>query len=193
LIDTFKKLGMHGPAGAVAATAGIGAAGAAAAASRAEAGGSAHGASAHAREQGGASSSSSGAGSAAAAAAAGASISGKEALGGCPPDTSEIGNATWTFLHTMAAYYPEEPSNAQKSLMRSMMEGLAEFYPCSVCAEHLREQVAARPPDVSSNTTLSQWLCAIHNEVNAMLGKPAFDCARTLERWRDGPEDGSCD
>lgn len=44
--------------------------------------------------------------------------SGKEQLGGCPPDTPEIGRATWTFLHTMAAYYPEQPSGAQRSLMR---------------------------------------------------------------------------
>jgi hypothetical protein len=50
----------------------------------------------------------------------------------------------------MAAYYPEEPTRAQKSLMRSMMEGLAEFYPCSVCAEHLREQVGGR-----------RWLCLV--------------------------------
>ncbi len=59
----------------------------------------------------------------------------------CPPDTTKLGSATWTFLHTMAAYYPEQPSAAQRSVMRSMMDGLAEFYPCHVCAAHLREQV----------------------------------------------------
>lgn len=30
----------------------------------------------------------------------------------CPPQTAELGRSTWTFLHTMAAYYPEEPSGA---------------------------------------------------------------------------------
>jgi hypothetical protein len=29
-------------------------------------------------------------------------------------------------------------------------------------------------------------------QVNEMLGKPAFDCSRVMERWRDGPADGSC-
>ncbi len=29
-------------------------------------------------------------------------------------------------------------------------------------------------------------------QVNEMLGKPLFDCNRVMERWRDGPADGSC-
>lgn len=59
----------------------------------------------------------------------------------CPPDTIELGRATWMFLHTMAAYYPEEPSRAQQTLMRSVMDGVAEFYPCSFCRAHLQDQV----------------------------------------------------
>lgn len=49
------------------------------------------------------------------------------------------------------------------------------------------------PPDVTSRETLSRWLCGVHNEVNARLGKEVFDCARVGERWKDGPKDGSCD
>lgn len=56
----------------------------------------------------------------------------------CPPDTAELGKATWTFLHSVAAYYPKRPTPRQQDLMRGMMEGLAEFYPCEVCREHLR-------------------------------------------------------
>ena len=62
----------------------------------------------------------------------------------CPPDTGQLGRATWTFLHTWAAYYPEEPTRSQQSLARSMVEGLAEFYPCHFCRAHLQEQVCAR-------------------------------------------------
>ena len=43
------------------------------------------------------------------------------------------------------------------------------------------------PPRVTSRAALSDWLCVQHNEVNAKLGKPLFDCARVLERWRTGP------
>ncbi|KAI0286125.1 ERV/ALR sulfhydryl oxidase domain-containing protein [Russula aff. rugulosa BPL654] len=68
-----------------------------------------------------------------------------------------------------------------------------QLYPCSHCAEDLGTRIQRRPPDVRSRATLSAWLCATHNEVNAELGKPTFDCARVDERWRDGPKDGSCD
>jgi hypothetical protein len=87
----------------------------------------------------------------------------------CPPNSLEIGRATWTFLHTTAAYYPNPPSSSQQSVMRSMMEGLAEFYPCHYCAAHLREQLKDSPPQVGSATELSQWLCKIHNEVRTRL------------------------
>jgi len=59
----------------------------------------------------------------------------------CPPDTQELGRATWTFLHTMAAYYPEAPSRTQQTLMRNVLDGVAEFYPCSFCRAHLQNQV----------------------------------------------------
>lgn len=89
------------------------------------------------------------------------------ASGPCPPGTAEIGRAAWIFLHTTAAYYPDTPSTSQQSLMRSMVDALAEFYPCHYCAEHLREQVKASPPRVGSAVELSAWMCKIHNEVGA--------------------------
>lgn len=115
------------------------------------------------------------------------------AAASCPPDTAELGRATWTFLHSVGAYYPVQPTPRQQDLMHHFMEGLAEFYPCEVCAEHLREQVRATPPRVASRLELNMWLCGIHNEVNELLGKPTFDCNKILQRWRDGPPDGSCD
>jgi hypothetical protein len=112
----------------------------------------------------------------------------------CPPNSEQIGRSTWTFLHTMAAYYPSEPSSSQQSLMRSLLDGLAEFYPCGHCRAHLREQIKESPPVVSSASELSLWLCRIHNEVNEMLGKPLFDCSRVFERYKDGPKESSaCD
>lgn len=52
--------------------------------------------------------------------------------------------------------------------------------------------MAKHPPDVSSPAALSAWLCRTHNEVNVRLGKPAFDCGLVVQRWREGPPDGSC-
>ncbi|KAI9507637.1 ERV/ALR sulfhydryl oxidase domain-containing protein [Russula earlei] len=111
----------------------------------------------------------------------------------CPPDVESLGRATWTFLHTTAAYYPESPTPTQRAHMLQLLHSLPQLYPCSHCAGDLGARLQRRPPDVRSRAALSAWLCATHNEVNVMLGKPTFDCARVDERWKDGPKDGSCD
>ncbi|KAN0120985.1 ERV/ALR sulfhydryl oxidase domain containing protein [Russula decolorans] len=111
----------------------------------------------------------------------------------CPPDVESLGRATWTFLHTTAAYYPETPTLTQRAHMLQLLHALPQLYPCSHCAEDLGTRMQRRPPDVRSRAALAAWLCVTHNEVNAELGKPTFDCARVDERWRDGPKDGSCD
>jgi len=54
----------------------------------------------------------------------------------CPPDVKQLGRATWTFLHTMPAYYPDHPSNQEQRLMRSFLSSFSRFYPCGHCAEH---------------------------------------------------------
>ncbi|KAF7329925.1 Sulfhydryl oxidase [Mycena kentingensis (nom. inval.)] len=108
-------------------------------------------------------------------AAVGAAAVTAAATSRCPPDKEALGAATWTFLHTAAA--------------------LPALYPCSHCADDFGESMKAHPPDVSSRAGLSRWFCERHNEVNAKLGKDAFDCSldKTDERWRTGPADGSCD
>lgn len=90
----------------------------------------------------------------------------------------------------MAAYYPPAPTPEQQQLMRGMMHGLAEFYPCHICAEHLRETIKTDPPVVSGTLGLSNWLCRMHNNVNLVLGKSEFDCSRAVERWKEGPAEG---
>ncbi|KAI0929666.1 hypothetical protein AcW1_007044 [Taiwanofungus camphoratus] len=113
----------------------------------------------------------------------------------CPPDVEQLGRATWTFLHTTAAYYPERPTPNQRANMLGLLRSLPVLYPCSHCASHFGENLRDHPPDVSGRVALSRWLCARHNDVNERLGKPQFDCSieKTDERWRDGPSGGSCD
>lgn len=111
----------------------------------------------------------------------------------CPPDRAELGRATWTFLHTMAAYYPEHPTAGQQEQMSRFIHAFSEFYPCASCASHLRQELGKNPPQAGSRHELSRWFCRLHNKVSKHLGKPAFDCDRLDERWRHGPADGSCD
>lgn len=77
--------------------------------------------------------------------------------------------------------------------MLALLHALPVLYPCSHCAADLGEQMHAHPPDVSGRGALGAWLCQRHNEVNHKMGKEEFDCAKVDERWKDGPEDGSCD
>ena len=111
----------------------------------------------------------------------------------CPPDVEQLGRATWTFLHTTAAYYPERPTPAQRTNMLSLIRALPMLYPCTTCASDFGEDMKDHPPDVSGRVGLSRWLCERHNQVNEKLGKEKFDCSKTDERWKDGPNDGSCD
>ncbi|KAL9940767.1 hypothetical protein V8E36_000255 [Tilletia maclaganii] len=131
--------------------------------------------------------------------------------GQCPPDVEALGNATWTFLHSAAAYYPQRPSEAQQTSMRNLLRALPDVYPCSSCAaalkeEYAREQSEGQGWEGREGVTLEQavrggggrlslWLCGLHNEVNHRLGKPAFSCTEAFlrQRWRDGPDDGRCD
>ncbi|CAG2058530.1 unnamed protein product [Timema podura] len=98
----------------------------------------------------------------------------------CPLDKDELGRKTWSFLHTMAAYYPEKPSLYQENDVKQFFSTFSRLLKVS-------------PPATKSQEELSQWLCKIHNSVNERLGKSLFDCSRVNERWRDGWKDGSCD
>ena len=112
---------------------------------------------------------------------------------GCPPDVEQLGRATWTFLHTTAAYYPDKPTPTQRANMLTLLRALPVLYPCGWCAEDFGEDIKDHPPDVSNRVALSRWLCERHNAVNEKLGKEKFDCSKTDERWKDGPSDGRCD
>lgn len=110
----------------------------------------------------------------------------------CPPDAMELGRSTWTFLHTMSVYYPDNPTTQQQSEMSTFLSLFSKYYPCSYCARHLREEMKGDPPVVDTRSGLARWLCRMHNEVNGRLGKPIFDCDQVDERWKTGPSDGSC-
>ncbi|KAF0990651.1 hypothetical protein HZS_6542 [Henneguya salminicola] len=112
----------------------------------------------------------------------------------CPPDRAELGRCTWTFLHTVAANYPENPTPDQQKSMENLVKGVTEFYPCKKCAIHLRTILNRNEfkLDTTSTINLSFWMCRLHNEVNKMLGKDQFDCKKVFERWKFGPKDNSC-
>lgn len=53
----------------------------------------------------------------------------------------ELGRATWVFLHTLAAQFPEQPSSQQQRDARQLIDSLTRIYPCADCAQHFQELV----------------------------------------------------
>lgn len=126
----------------------------------------------------------------------------------CPPDGEEIGRATWSFLHSTAAYYPSQPSKEQQTSITSLVQALPYLYPCHSCSAALKEELQREAKEskswedgvvlqqaAKSGPALRKWLCGLHNEVNVRLGKPTWKCEEKVlqEKWLTGPEDGSCD
>ncbi|KAJ6409492.1 hypothetical protein OIU84_009066 [Salix udensis] len=58
-----------------------------------------------------------------------------------PLTKEELGRATWTFLHTLAAQYPEHPTRQQKKDVKELMAILSRMYPCQECADHFKEVI----------------------------------------------------
>ncbi len=83
-------------------------------------------------------------------------------------------------LHTIAAYYPESPSEQEKEAARRLFASVSVLYPCPHCAADFVEAIAEQPPDVESRRALVLWTCEQHNRVNAKLG--ACVCARACCR-----------
>lgn len=111
----------------------------------------------------------------------------------CPLMRDDLGRASWSLLHTMAAYYPQKPRDDEKRSMNEFIHSFAQHFPCPECRADFQDEIQKSPPDVSDRFRLSNWMCEQHNIVNRKLGKDQFDCQRVLERWRYGPTDGRCD
>ncbi|PHH77753.1 hypothetical protein CDD82_3371 [Ophiocordyceps australis] len=90
---------------------------------------------------------------------------------------AELGRATWKFLHTMAARYPEKPTPKDRETFLTFFDAFGRLYPCGDCASHFRKLKKQIPPQTSSRNAAAGWLCHVHNKVNKRLEKPLFDCA----------------
>ncbi|KAI7874989.1 hypothetical protein K492DRAFT_137054 [Lichtheimia hyalospora FSU 10163] len=102
---------------------------------------------------------------------------------------AELGRSTWKLLHTMAAQFPDNPTDEEREALTHYFTLLSRLYPCGECAAHFQLLLERYPPQTSSKVAVSQWLCAIHNKVNERLGKEVFDCADIQEKYHCGCEE----
>jgi mitochondrial FAD-linked sulfhydryl oxidase len=112
----------------------------------------------------------------------------------CPPDVEQLGRASWTLLHSIAATYPSRPPVELQRETSQFISTFSKLYPCWVCAEDFQSWLKeeGNAPRVSSREELGRWMCEAHNAVNEKLGKQKFDCNKWQQRWRTGWEDGRC-
>eukprot|EP01098_Paradermamoeba_levis_P006430 TRINITY_DN2664_c0_g4_i2.p1 TRINITY_DN2664_c0_g4~~TRINITY_DN2664_c0_g4_i2.p1 ORF type:complete len:217 (-),score=50.92 TRINITY_DN2664_c0_g4_i2:322-921(-) len=101
-----------------------------------------------------------------------------------PPTVAGLGKSTWTLLHTMAAYYPEKPTDERKQKTNQFLYLLSQLYPCNYCAEDFQEYIQDHPPKLETRQMFSLWSCELHNHVNEKLGKETFPCESFDQRWR---------
>lgn len=111
----------------------------------------------------------------------------------CPPDVEQLGRSSWTLLHSIAASYPENPTNKQQADLKQFISLFGNFYPCWFCGEDFVKYSAKNEPKVATQDDFGKWLCEAHNEVNTKLGKQQFDCNLWKQRWKDGWKDGRCE
>ena len=64
----------------------------------------------------------------------------------CPLDREELGRSTWDLIHTVAAYYPDVPSDIDKTNADNFIKSLAYLYPCEICRDDFKESVSKNPP-----------------------------------------------
>lgn len=57
------------------------------------------------------------------------------------------------------------------------------LYPCPDCRVHFKELIAKNPIKNGGRVEFTLYICGLHNQVNEKLGKPTFDCLKSLEYW----------
>nr|GMD92651.1 FAD-linked sulfhydryl oxidase ERV1 [Ipomoea batatas] len=93
-----------------------------------------------------------------------------------PVTKEELGRATWVFLHTLAAQYPEKPTRQQKKDVKELMAILSRMYPCKDCADHFKEVLRYLLIHPSPQSPHFQWI--------RMCLPLAFFLISKLKNWK---------
>ncbi|KAH9385493.1 mitochondrial FAD-linked sulfhydryl oxidase [Nematocida major] len=93
-----------------------------------------------------------------------------------------MGRATWHLLHTIAKYYPRNPTPQEKKAASGLIESLSILYPCPPCASSIAHFHSSKLLNVESQPLFALSLCEFHNFVNLKIGKPLVDCHSYIEK-----------
>lgn len=100
------------------------------------------------------------------------------------------GPSMWFMMHLIAATYPDAPTAANKAQYAAFYDSLQHVLPCPGCAKGYRAIISSDPTKMTprvfgSREALFRWTVAVHNRVNAKLGKPIHDDWRAWYREYD--------
>lgn len=96
----------------------------------------------------------------------------------------------WVTLHSVAALYPERPSEHEIALIRTWMDCFAKSIVCPSCQSHFTNMLetyrAGRPQLFTSRNELMLFVLRAHNTVNRRLNKKVYtleESWKILESW----------
>ena len=64
----------------------------------------------------------------------------------CPLDKEELGNRSWSIMHTISMNIPNQLSDADRTHILQFLQSFAYLYPCHICAEDFQAYVREHPP-----------------------------------------------
>lgn len=84
----------------------------------------------------------------------------------------------WVTLHSVAALYPEKPSEYEIALIKQWLDCFARTIVCPSCQVHFTKMLetyrAARPQMFNSRTEMMIFVLRAHNTVNRRLNKKVY-------------------
>lgn len=98
------------------------------------------------------------------------------------------GSSFWNTIHYIAINYPNNPSNDEKTNIKSFFLLLQYILPCNKCREHYKQNLINFPlTDIvlSCKNNLFEWTNILHNAVNKMNNKKHFKLEDAIKKYNN--------
>lgn len=90
-----------------------------------------------------------------------------------------LGTKTWSLLHSIAAAYPNKPTQIDKNSTKQFFDGLFHFFPSKL----MKDIYSNNPIENDSREELIYYVCLLHNLMNKQLNKAKFRCLDAFDVW----------
>ncbi len=103
--------------------------------------------------------------------------------------TKTWGPLGWATLHSVAALYPDTPSDLERALVSRWIDSFRSCIVCEKCKTHfttlLNEYTAIHPDWNASRKNFSLFVIRAHNTVNVrQIGRPVLSASEAIEHMK---------